>query len=76
MATQFDKAAKCNEWLETGKILKQYIEQTLGSEHKQTAFMHQWLAYLYDAQGKYTEAEPLYQRSLAIWEKVLGEDQP
>ncbi len=30
------------------------------------------LAQLYHAQGKYAEAEPLFQRSLAIWEKALG----
>lgn len=34
------------------------------------------LALLYHAQGKYDEAEPLYQRSLAIWEKVLGPEHP
>ncbi len=28
------------------------------------------LALLYDDQGRYKEAEPLYQRSLAIWEKA------
>ena len=34
------------------------------------------LALLYQAQGSYAEAEPLYQRSLAIWEKALGPDHP
>ena len=34
------------------------------------------LAALYDAQHKYAQAEPLYKRSLAIWEKVLGPDHP
>ncbi len=33
------------------------------------------LAVLYKAQGRYTEAEPLYQRSLA-WEKALGPEHP
>ncbi len=27
-------------------------------------------------QGQYAEAEPLYKRSLAIWEKALGPDHP
>ncbi|MDA2913832.1 tetratricopeptide repeat protein [Acidobacteriia bacterium AH_259_A11_L15] len=27
-------------------------------------------------QGKYPEAEPLYQRALAIWEKALGPEHP
>ncbi len=34
------------------------------------------LAVLYQDQGKYTEAEPLYQRTLAIWEKALGPEHP
>ncbi len=34
------------------------------------------LALLYQAQGHYAEAEPLYQRSLAIKEKALGPEQP
>ncbi len=34
------------------------------------------LGLVYDAQGKYTEAEPLYKRSLAIWEKALGPEHP
>ncbi len=31
---------------------------------------------LYYAQGNYTEAEPLYQRALAIREKALGPEHP
>ncbi len=34
------------------------------------------LAVLYHAQDKHAEAEPLYQRSLAIVEKALGPDHP
>ena len=34
------------------------------------------LAELYRAQGKYAQAEPLYQRALAIWEKALGPEHP
>ncbi len=34
------------------------------------------LALLYQDQGKYTEAEPLYERSLAIREKALGPEHP
>ncbi len=34
------------------------------------------LAVLYRDQGKYDEAEALYERSLAIWEKALGKDHP
>ena len=31
---------------------------------------------LYDDQGRYAEAEPLYKRALAIQEKALGPDHP
>ncbi len=34
------------------------------------------LAALHKAQGRYAEAEPLYRRSLAIWEKALGPEHP
>ena len=34
------------------------------------------LALLYYTQGQYAQAEPLYKRSLAIWEKALGPDHP
>ena len=34
------------------------------------------LAELYDAQGKYAEAEPLYKRALVIVEKALEPDHP
>jgi len=34
------------------------------------------LALLYKAQGRYAEAEPLYQRALAIREKALGPEHP
>ena len=34
------------------------------------------VAALYQAQGRYAEAEPLYQRSLAIREKALGPEHP
>ena len=30
------------------------------------------LALLYEAQGRNAEAEPLYKRALAIYEKALG----
>ena len=34
------------------------------------------LAMLYRGQGRYSDAEPLYKRSLAIFEKALGRDHP
>jgi hypothetical protein len=34
------------------------------------------LALLYNSWGRYADAEPLYQRALAIREKALGPDHP
>ena len=34
------------------------------------------LAVLYEARGRYAEAEPLYKRALAIVEKALGPEHP
>ncbi len=34
------------------------------------------LAVVYSAQGRYADAEPLYKRALAIWEKALGPESP
>ena len=43
-----------------------------GVEHTNFAQAMAWLAAVYQAQGRYGEAQPLYQRSLAIREKVQG----
>ncbi len=41
-----------------------------------STFAKQVQALLYRAQGHYAEAEPLYRRALAIWEKALGPEDP
>ncbi len=51
-------------------------ERALGPNHPDTANSLHCLAVLYDNQGKYMQAEPLYQRALAIRERVLGPDHP
>ncbi len=48
----------------------------LGLDHPNTATSLHNLAALYDIQSKYEQAEPLYQRALAIHEQVLGADHP
>ncbi len=48
----------------------------VGPEHPAAASSLNNLAELYRAQGHYAEAEPLYQRSLAIFEKTLGPEHP
>ncbi|BCL78950.1 tetratricopeptide repeat protein [Ktedonobacteria bacterium brp13] len=52
------------------------LPQQLGASHPGTAASLNNLASLYDTQGKDTEAEPLYQRALAIFENILGQNHP
>jgi tetratricopeptide (TPR) repeat protein len=52
------------------------VEKILGPEHSYVAASLNNLAALYQAQGHYAEAEPLYRRSLAIMEKALGPEHP
>eukprot|EP00752_Nemacystus_decipiens_P014746 g13130.t2 len=40
------------------------------------AFSYSSVGYLFKLQGKYTEAEPLYERCQAIFEKTLGPEHP
>ena len=48
----------------------------LGPAHPDVAASLNNLAVLYAAQGKYTVAEPLHKRALAIDEKALGPNHP
>lgn len=50
-----------------------FSERKLGPEHPQTLASGNNLAFLYKAQGRYGEAEPLYRRALAAREKALAE---
>ena len=50
--------------------------ETFGPEDPRLPTRLNNLAELYRTQGKYAEAEPLYQRALAIWEKALGPEHP
>ena len=49
-------------------------ENTFGPDHSNVAVSLNFLAELYRSQGKYTETESLYKRSLSIIEKTLGPD--
>ena len=51
-------------------------EEQLGGEHPSTATSLNNLAELYERQGKYVEAEPLYVRALKIREEQLGGEHP
>ena len=50
--------------------------ENFGPEDPHLATSLNNLAVLYRTQSKYTEAEPLYQRALAIREKALGPEHP
>jgi tetratricopeptide (TPR) repeat protein len=52
------------------------MEKTLGPDHPDVATSLNNLAQLYETQGQYAQAEPLFKRSLAISEKALGPDHP
>jgi hypothetical protein len=51
-------------------------EKALGPEHPDVGQCLYNLAELHRAQHRYAQAEPLYQRSLAILEKGLGANHP
>ena len=48
----------------------------LGKEHPGTLISLNNLAALYEAQGRYSGAEPLYKRALEVSERVLGKEHP
>ena len=52
------------------------LETNKGPEHPDVAYPLNGLAILYYKQGRYTAAEPLYQRSQLIWEQSLRSTPP
>ncbi|TMC21628.1 MAG: tetratricopeptide repeat protein [Chloroflexi bacterium] len=51
-------------------------ERHLGPTHPDMASSLNNLALLYNSQGKFSEAEPLYKRALSIYERILGSEHP
>jgi len=52
------------------------VAKKFGAQDPRLATSLNNLAALYHTQGKYAEAEPLFRRSLAIWEMALGPEHP
>lgn len=48
----------------------------MGLDHPDNAFILNDLGLLYAGEGKYSDAESLYQRALVIREKALGPEHP
>ena len=48
------------------------LEEARGPDDPTVAIALNFLALLYDAQGRYEEAEPLFKRALVINETALG----
>ena len=51
-------------------------KKLLGEEHPSVATSLNNLAALYESQGRYTEAEPLFIQALEMWKKLLGPEHP
>src|SRR5262245_15259646 len=65
------------KYAEAIPLAQQYVaitRQRNGEESMEFGTAISWLAAVYQAQGRYAFAEPLYERALAIWEKALGPD--
>jgi tetratricopeptide (TPR) repeat protein len=56
--------------------LREFLEvkQRLGGEHLDIALSLTHLALLYESQGKYEEAEPLFLSALEMYKRLLGEE--
>jgi len=52
------------------------VKTRLGNEHPGVAININNLATLYDSQGRYEEAEPLYLQALDLRKKLLGDEHP
>src|SRR5579875_1410816 len=66
------RAGKYDRALVLARKALQVAEQSAGPNHPDVAASLNNLALVYEAQGDYAKAEPLFKRALAINEKALG----
>ncbi len=72
MTLEMGEYQRAEEWLE--HLLA--IREQEGNEDAELALALNDLAVVYMDQGRYAEAEPLYKRSLEIYEQSLGKEHP
>ena len=75
-AEAFEKQAKLPQAAREYEQALDLARQYLGPEDLTTAAVMNRLANLYRDMGRYAEAEPLFRRSLEIYEKQLGATTP
>ncbi|MBP0019558.1 MAG: tetratricopeptide repeat protein, partial [Cyanobacteria bacterium SBLK] len=73
--------AECGDYQEEQDLAIEYFEKAIGFQKKlglelDLADNLNYLALLYESQGKYEAAEPLFLQSLDLRKKLLGEDHP
>jgi tetratricopeptide (TPR) repeat protein len=73
---ELSDAQRYSEAIAVGKHLVASIERQFGINHANVGTSLNNLADLYQAQGLFAEAEPLYRRSAAILEKNFGSGSP
>jgi len=73
-----EQAYKAGEYAKAEKLFESALKEAegFGPNDRRLATSLNNLALLHKARGKYDQAEPLYKRALAIWEKCLGPDHP
>src|SRR5262245_57862929 len=78
IAEDAKKAHKNGDKAQAEKLLQQSLQEAekLGPEHPAVAVCLHNLSRLFTEQGKFTEAEPLMQRAVAILNKNWGPDNP
>ena len=74
--TAAQQAYQQADYAEAEKQLEAALKEAEAFDDVRLATSLNNLALLYKAQGRYAEAEPLYQRALAIREKALGPEHP
>ena len=73
-ARALEKEGKYKEAAQSWEAIIEFAEKNFGHFTPDIAPILNKLGNLYSRQGEYSKAEPLYVRSLAVYEKVLGPD--